>query len=79
MITVRYFAKLRDITGREEDQLSQSLRTVSELIAWAERTYEDFGNHTSSTLIAVNEEYAGPHTELKAGDVVAFIPPVSGG
>jgi molybdopterin converting factor subunit 1 len=31
------------------------------------------------TLLAVNQEYASPKTELKAGDEVAVIPPVSGG
>lgn len=31
------------------------------------------------TLLAVNQEYAPAETELKAGDEVAVIPPVSGG
>lgn len=33
----------------------------------------------SSYAIAVNEEYAENETVLKLGDVVAVIPPVSGG
>lgn len=30
-------------------------------------------------LSAVNEEFAEDDTEVRSGDVVAFIPPVSGG
>ncbi|MFT6064230.1 MAG: molybdopterin converting factor subunit 1 [Paraglaciecola sp.] len=33
----------------------------------------------NSYAIAVNEEYAGDEKVLKGGDVVAVIPPVSGG
>jgi MoaE-MoaD fusion protein len=34
---------------------------------------------TAKGLIAVNHTYVGPDTELRDGDEVAFIPPVSGG
>ena len=33
----------------------------------------------NSYAIAVNEEYAEDHLTLKNGDIVAIIPPVSGG
>ncbi|MEQ6124952.1 MoaD/ThiS family protein [Pseudotenacibaculum sp. MALMAid0570] len=33
----------------------------------------------NSYAIAVNESYANDHTQLKENDVVAIIPPVSGG
>jgi molybdopterin synthase sulfur carrier subunit len=32
-----------------------------------------------TTMVAVNEEYALDHDVIRAGDVVALIPPVSGG
>ncbi|MCM3719096.1 molybdopterin converting factor subunit 1 [Fictibacillus phosphorivorans] len=32
-----------------------------------------------NALVAVNEEYADQEVEIKNGDTVAFIPPVSGG
>jgi len=32
-----------------------------------------------SLALAVNQQYAGPETKLKAGDEVALLPPVSGG
>jgi molybdopterin synthase sulfur carrier subunit len=32
-----------------------------------------------SLMVAVNEEYASDDTALKDQDIVAFLPPVSGG
>jgi molybdopterin synthase catalytic subunit len=39
----------------------------------------DLGTEPEGLLYAVNREYAEPGTELADGDVVALIPPVSGG
>ena len=36
-------------------------------------------NKCTSKMIAVNQEYCGSETVLKNGDIVALIPPVSGG
>lgn len=41
--------------------------------------YPQLGAVQPVLSIAVNSEYAGNHTVLKAGDEVALIPPVSGG
>ncbi|MNP62948.1 Molybdopterin synthase sulfur carrier subunit [compost metagenome] len=50
---------------------------MKELIEWAEDNYADFKNTT--IMVAVNEEYARLEDTIQDGDVVAFIPPVSGG
>ena len=44
---------------------------------WANETYP--GLDTSSLQVAVNEEYVLATEQVKPGDRVAFIPPVSGG
>lgn len=77
MITLHYFAGLREITGISEEQVELSGRTVEYLWQWVAETYPDI--LSGSTRIAVNEEYALPTDVLESGDVVAFIPPVSGG
>ncbi len=79
MIQVLYFAGLKDIAGKEREQLPVQSLSVLELLGWARSTYEGFPTDTGSVLVAVNEEYAQPDDEIVAGDVVAFIPPVSGG
>ncbi|HIW31927.1 MAG TPA: molybdopterin converting factor subunit 1 [Candidatus Paenibacillus intestinavium] len=79
MITVRYFAGLKEITGTEQDYLPITSMTVGELIEWASNTYDGFSNAAHSILVAINEEYVQRNKEIQSGDIVAFIPPVSGG
>lgn len=52
--------------------------TVKELKETLITSYHSFKN-ISEFAIAVNEEYADDATILKLNDVVAIIPPVSGG
>ncbi|MCB9245248.1 MAG: molybdopterin converting factor subunit 1 [Flavobacteriales bacterium] len=75
-----YFGICRDIIGnREIDELHlHELHTVAELRAYL---YENFPalKQLNSLAIAVNEVYATDETPLHDQDVVALIPPVSGG
>jgi MoaE-MoaD fusion protein len=74
-VTVRLFAQLRERAGRRELELelpdgarvSDALAAVAELSAGI------------PLVMAVNREYADPADELRAGDELALIPPVSGG
>ncbi len=71
-VTVRLFAGLREQAGwstREEEA-----DRVSDV--WARL---GLGDEPDGLLYAVNKEYAEKTTELADGDVVALIPPVSGG
>lgn len=77
MITLHYFARLRELTGKGEESLDRAPMTVAELLDWAEETYPGFGGDTLH--VAVNEEYARAEDVIQPGDVCAFIPPVSGG
>jgi len=79
-IIVRYFAGHRDITGQTEERLElepgATVGSVWELLA---ARYPRLSGYTGRQLYAVNQDYATPATELRDGDEVAFIPPVSGG
>lgn len=77
MITIHYFAGLKEVTGIAQENADLSGRTVEELWQWAVKKYP--GIEKGSSRIAVNEEYALPADRLEMGDVAAFIPPVSGG
>lgn len=79
MITIRYFAKFKELTGKDQEILPITSMTVEELHDWVKQTYVGFEEFTSSVLIAINEEYALPEDTIHSGDLVAFIPPVSGG
>ena len=72
MITVNYFARLRELTGKTEETIEQQSMTVNELLDWAEVTYPGFGKDT--VHVAVNEEYALKEDIIQSGDICAFIP-----
>jgi len=77
MIEVLFFAELREQAGTEKAQVEVSEITVQEL---KEEHLSEYNLLTiNQAMVAVNEEYAEDDTILKDGDVVAFIPPVSGG
>jgi molybdopterin synthase sulfur carrier subunit len=75
-IRIKYFASLRDIIGRGEDQLScEGEITVAEL--WSRLCPEL--PLPPNTLCAVNLEYADLDRRVRDNDEVAFFPPVTGG
>ncbi|MFH1485603.1 MAG: molybdopterin converting factor subunit 1, partial [Chloroflexota bacterium] len=77
---VRLFAMYRELLGRDHLELEmEDGATVSGLLAKMKREYPVLGGLSDSLMLAVNAEYVGPDFELKDGDEVAFIPPVSGG
>jgi len=72
-VTVRLFAGLRERAGWSQREIDGVAR-VSDV--W---DVLDLGDEPEGLLYAVNKEYAPPEHELADGDVVALIPPVSGG
>ncbi|MBT4100025.1 MAG: hypothetical protein HOM68_05750 [Gemmatimonadetes bacterium] len=79
-VTLLLFASCREAVGAQETVLE-----VGENYCVGDLR-RDLGQHlpplagiAPSISIAVNEEYAGDDIELKDGDQVALIPPVSGG
>ena len=80
IISVRYFAGHRDITGRAEEQVElEPGASVGGLWDLLVERYPRLAGFSGRLLYAVNQEYATPATPLGDGDEVAFIPPVSGG
>jgi len=73
---VMFFAHLRDAVGEESVSLDFTGKTVAEAKAILS---EQYGVNLDSVMAAVNEEFASDEDVLSDGDVVAFIPPVSGG
>jgi MoaD family protein len=84
-----YFARLRELTGREAEELDvlEGSRCIDVVRAIAERYGEDLrrylfdesGSLRRSFAIALNGERAAPEAEVREGDTVVVIPPISGG
>jgi molybdopterin converting factor small subunit len=82
MITVKYFASLRSIAGKEEDQfylgsettlinlsheISKNLPVIGEMILG------------KKVIVSVNLDVASLESIIRDGDEIALLPPFSGG
>lgn len=84
MITLLYFARLREELGCADETLEYTpeLNQVADIVAilrtrggsWAELFAEG-----ETVMVAVNQEMGGAETPVADGDEVAFFPPVTGG
>ncbi|HBO21745.1 MULTISPECIES: molybdopterin synthase sulfur carrier subunit [unclassified Providencia] len=81
MITVLFFAQVRELVGTDRLELTENYQTVEELRQalslkgdrWA-LALED-----GKLLAAVNQSFVSLEHSLVSGDEVAFFPPVTGG
>jgi molybdopterin converting factor subunit 1 len=75
-VTVRLFARLREIAGADElaRPTADSVAGVGLVTEWPA-----LGPYADSLSCAVNAQYARMTTAVQDGDEVAFLPPVSGG
>ena len=82
MIKVKYFASLRSMSGKEEDQFDMG----------SETTLKNLSHEISKTapkicemilgkkiMVSVNLDVASLEAIIKDGDEVALLPPFSGG
>lgn len=80
MITVLFFARLKDQIGQAELTLADDMagKTLAEiqqvLIAQGMDALQD-----ESIRIALNQNFSSTDAVVKSGDEVAFMPPVTGG
>jgi molybdopterin converting factor subunit 1 len=79
-VRVLFFGMLKDLVGRPADSVELADgAAVRDVLAHYESQIPRLGESLPSLAFAVNQQYAGPDTKLKAGDEVALLPPVSGG
>ncbi|HYC38227.1 MAG TPA: molybdopterin converting factor subunit 1 [Usitatibacter sp.] len=85
MVTVLYFASLRESLGCSREQVAlppAGTPTVSLLVDALRSRDARFGEALAAGKpwrVAVNQQMADPATPIKPGDEVAFFPPVTGG
>ena len=79
-LQISFFALYRERAGRSRMPLELAPgATVSDMVAEIRRLFPGLAPPTVNIVVAVNAEYAEPDTELRDGDDIALIPPVSGG
>lgn len=81
MISVLYFAALRDLSGVAEERvvIDEPVGNVEQLLRVLQTRHAALSGRLDSVRVAVNEEFVELSTALSGGEVVALIPPVSGG
>jgi molybdopterin synthase sulfur carrier subunit len=80
-IRVLYFAGLREAIGLAEETLDlpAGVATVEELCAHLAARHGAYAERRAFVRVARNEAFAADDERVSDGDVVALIPPVSGG
>jgi molybdopterin converting factor subunit 1 len=79
-VTVRLFARLRDVTGASE--LARDLppgATIGDVWRQLAQEFPELTGYERSISSAINADYARMDQVVGEGDEIAFLPPVSGG
>jgi molybdopterin synthase sulfur carrier subunit len=82
MIRVLFLAQLREQLGAAELQVpAADIGSVADLTQYLLKENPGWEQFLSNRklLVAINHEYAKADARVKAGDEVAFFPPVTGG
>lgn len=79
-VRVLFFGAARDATGEAEASiLAAAPASVRSLKASLFSRYDKLFALRKGLMVAVNQEYADDTVAINDADVVAFLPPVSGG
>ena len=79
-VTVRLFARLRDLAGSGELQREiPAPATVASVWRSLVSEMPALGEYERTMSVAVNADYSKMSAPVNEGDEVAFLPPVSGG
>jgi len=82
MISVVYFARLKEVLGLAEEQLPQSPATVADLIDLLAARGDVWSEELAGGKVfrvAINQEMARLSDAIPDGAEVAIFPPVTGG
>jgi molybdopterin synthase sulfur carrier subunit len=80
VVTLLYFAKVREAVGTGEEQvdLPAGVVTVADLADWLARRHPIFGDR-DRLRVAVDQVMARFDTTITSASEIAFFPPVTGG
>jgi molybdopterin synthase sulfur carrier subunit len=80
-VSVLYFGGAKESAGRAEEQLElpDAVRTIGDFAAFLEQKHPTLGGCLGAVRFAINETFVDTASVIAPGDVIAVIPPVSGG
>jgi molybdopterin synthase sulfur carrier subunit len=79
-----YFAWVRERIGKSEEdlELPESVKTVSDLLAWLKErgeNYEHALQHPKVIRVAINQEHVDHRETIAGAREIALFPPMTGG
>jgi molybdopterin synthase sulfur carrier subunit len=77
-IQILYFAQLADLAGKTEESRTIEDASPAKLYMQLKEAYQ-FPHEFKQLQVAINHELSAHETELKDGDSIAFLPPMTGG
>jgi len=83
-VTIRYFAWVREKTGKAEEllDLPGNVRTVAELVTWLKGLGPEYAEAFARADViraAIDQAHVKPTASLAGAREIAFFPPVTGG
>ncbi|PCI76166.1 MAG: molybdopterin converting factor subunit 1 [SAR86 cluster bacterium] len=84
MLSIQYFASIREALDRKEEKLElpadvNSVQALIDYLLSANPHFEAVFNEGNKTLVAVNQTVVDRNHPLSENDEVAFFPPMTGG
>lgn len=84
MLTLLYFAWVRERTGRASEEIERpaGVATVADLIAWQAARGDGYAEafaDAKQIRVALNQEHVSVDHAIGDNDEIAFFPPVTGG
>lgn len=78
-VRLRLFSSMRNAVGQADIQWQEPVRNAQQLWEALAQRYPQLKPLSASRVVAVNRKHVPLDHPLRAGDEVAFFPPVSGG
>ncbi len=79
MIRILFFAGMAEKAGCQEISIEAGGMTVGEIKAVILSKFPQLESDMADSLVAINETYSTDQRKAADGDIIALIPPVSGG
>jgi molybdopterin synthase sulfur carrier subunit len=77
-VQIIYFAQLADLAGKTGESRVLTDPSPAKLYAALKKAYH-FPHEFRQLQVAINHQLSAHATELKDGDLIAFLPPMTGG
>jgi molybdopterin synthase sulfur carrier subunit len=78
-VKVLYFSQVKDKIGKNEEEIEFEGKTLKDLVNVLVNKYPNIEDILKRSMFAVNESYETMDHNLQDNDIIAIIPPVSGG